>query len=118
MTTSLAGLKMVREIATYFASNSTWLGAETMPGPNVTTDQQLIAYMNETSVPDFHFVGTCKMGPSTDSMAVVDSQLRVKGVQGLRVADGSIMPTVISGNTNACSNMIGGRCGDFIIQGG
>jgi choline dehydrogenase len=115
--TSLTGLKMVREIATYFAANSSWLGAETMPGPNVTTDQELTTYMKETSVPDFHYVGTCKMGPDTDSMSVVDSQLRVKGVTGLRVADASIMPTVISGNTNACSNMIGGRCGDFILQG-
>lgn len=115
--TSLAGLKMVREIAAFFAANSNWLGAETMPGPNVITDQQLIDYINQTSVPDFHYVGTCKMGPDTDPMAVVDSKLRVKGVQGLRVADGSIMPTVVSGNTNSCSNMIGGRCGDFILQG-
>lgn len=115
--TSLTGLKMVREIAAYFAANSSWLGPETMPGPNVITDQQLIAYMDETSVPDFHYVGTCKMGPVNDPLAVVDSKLRVKGVKGLRVADGSIMPTVISGNTNACANMIGGRCGDFILYG-
>ena len=115
--TSLKGLKMVREIANYFEANSDWLSPETMPGPNVTTDQQLIAYMDESSVPDFHYVGTCKMGPNSDSMAVVDSKLRVRGVNNLRVADGSIMPKVISGNTNACSNMIGGRCGDFILQG-
>lgn len=115
--TSLAGLKMVREIANYFEANSNWLGPETMPGPNVITDQQLIAYMNESSVPDFHFVGTCKMGPDSDRFAVVDSQLRVKGVNGLRVVDNSIMPKVISGNTNACANMIGGRGGDFILQG-
>ena len=114
--TSLTGLKMVREIATYFAANSTWLGDEYLPGKNVTTDAELTAYMNDSSVPDFHFVGTCKMGPASDPLAVVDSQLRVRGVTGLRVADASIMPTVISGNTNACSNMIGGRCGDFITQ--
>jgi len=116
VTTSLTGLKMVREIASYFAANSTWLGAESMPGSNVITDAQLITYMKESSVPDFHYVGTCKMGPASDPQAVVDSLLRVRGVTGLRVADASIMPTVISGNTNACSNMIGGRCGDFITQ--
>src|ERR1700752_2372694 len=109
--TSLKGLKMVREIAAYFAKHTNWLDPETMPGPGVITDQQLIAYMDETSVPDFHYVGTCKMGPDSDQMAVVDPKLRVRGVNGLRVADNSIMPKVISGNTNACANMIGGRCG-------
>jgi choline dehydrogenase len=114
----LSGLKMVREIMDYFAANSGWLGDEYLPGPNVTTDQQLINYINQASVPDFHYVGTCKMGPDTDPQAVVDPQLRVKGVSGLRVADASIMPFVTSGNTNAPSMMIGSRCADFILQGG
>jgi choline dehydrogenase len=112
---SLQGLKLARQMADEFASTSNWLGAEVLPGPGVVTDQQLIAYMNQYSVPDFHYVGTCKMGPQTDQYAVVDPQLRVYGVGRLRVADASIMPTVTSGNTNCPSIMIGSRCGDFIL---
>ena len=62
----------------------------------------------------YHPVGTCKMGPDSDPMAVVDAQLRVKGIASLRVADASIMPTPIGGNTNAPSIMIGEKCADLI----
>ena len=62
----------------------------------------------------YHPVGTCKMGPDSDAMAVVDAQLRVKGIAGLRVADASIMPTLIGGNTNAPSIMIGEKAADLI----
>lgn len=112
---SLAGLKLARQMANQFASTFSWLGTEVSPGPNVITDAQLIAYMNQSAVPDFHYVGTCKMG--TDSASVVDPTCRVYGVNRLRVADASIMPFVTSGNTNAPSMMIGGRCGDFILAG-
>lgn len=64
----------------------------------------------------YHPVGTCKMGPDSDPMAVLDAQLRVRGVQNLRVADASIMPTIIGGNTNAPSIMIGEKCADMIRQ--
>jgi choline dehydrogenase len=62
----------------------------------------------------YHPVGTCKMGPDSDPMAVVDAQLRVKGIAALRVADASIMPTLIGGNTNAPSIMIGEKASDMI----
>jgi choline dehydrogenase-like flavoprotein len=62
----------------------------------------------------YHPVGTCKMGPDSDPMAVVDAQLRVRGVHGLRVADASIMPTLIGGNTNAPSIMIGEKLADLL----
>jgi choline dehydrogenase len=84
----------------------------------VVTDAELITYMNQSSVPDFHFVGTCKMGPQSDRAAVVNPQLQVYGVGGLRVADASVMPTVTSGNTNCPAITIGGRCGDFIVGAG
>ena len=115
VTVSLDGLKLVRQIAEQFAAQTEWLDAELAPGPSVITDQQLIAYINETGVPDFHYVGSCKMG--VDSASVVDPTCRVYGVNGVRVADASIMPFVTSGNTNAPSMMIGGRCGDFIVSG-
>jgi choline dehydrogenase-like flavoprotein len=62
----------------------------------------------------YHPVGTCKMGPDSDPLAVVDAQLRVKGIAGLRVADASIMPTLVGGNTNAPSIMIGEKCAELI----
>ena len=65
----------------------------------------------------YHPVGSCKMGPDSDPLAVVDAQLRVKGIQGLRVADASIMPTLIGGNTNAPSIMIGEKCAEMIRSG-
>lgn len=64
--------------------------------------------------PAYHQAGSCKMGPDTDPMAVVDDQLRVKGIRGVRVADASIMPDVTSGNTNAPAIMIGERAADFV----
>jgi choline dehydrogenase-like flavoprotein len=73
-------------------------------------------YVRQTAKTVFHPVGTAKMGPETDRMAVVDAELRVRGVTGLRVADASVMPTLISGNTNAPTMMIAERCARFIAQ--
>lgn len=113
---ALEGLRLVRELANQFEARSTWLKAETNPGPSVTSDKDLLQYIEESAVPDFHYVGTCRMGPGSDPSAVVDPQLRVRGVSGLRVADASIMPSVTSGNTNAPSMMIGSRCADWILD--
>jgi choline dehydrogenase len=80
----------------------------------VRTRDELRDYVRRTAITYHHQVGTCKMG--TDEHAVVDERLRVYGVDGLRVADASIMPAVTSGNTNAPSIMIGERAGDFVAQ--
>ena len=77
----------------------------------------LEAYLRATCDTEYHPVGTCRMGPDSDPMAVVDAQLRVKGVQGLRVVDASIMPALTSGNTNAPSMVIGEKAADLIRCG-
>ncbi|WP_336799232.1 GMC family oxidoreductase [Kaistia sp. MMO-174] len=85
---------------------------EFMPGPKCRSRADYEAYVRERARSGYHPVGTCKMGQ--DEMAVVDTELRVHGVDGLRVADASIMPRLVSGNTNAPSIMIGERAADFI----
>jgi choline dehydrogenase len=88
---------------------------EQAPGPERQSDEQIIEWVKATAETTYHPVGTCKMG--IDPMAVVDPKLRVHGIQGLRVADASIMPTLTSGNTNAPSIMIGERASDLILGG-
>ncbi|WP_322032901.1 GMC family oxidoreductase [Paraburkholderia sp. J76] len=75
---------------------------------------QIEGMLRDTADTEYHPCGTCRMGPDTDPMAVVDAQLRVKGIDGLRVADASIMPAITSNNTNAPSIMIGEKCADMI----
>lgn len=108
---NVAALRVAREImnAPSFAALH---GGEVFPGPDVTSEQALGAYVRAYAKTDFHPVGTCRMGE--DDLAVVDPKLRVHGLQGLRVADASIMPAIVSGNTNAPAIMIGERAADFI----
>jgi choline dehydrogenase len=89
-----------------------WGVEERYPGPAVTTGEDVRQYVRDTAITYHHQVGTCKMG--TDAAAVVDPTLRVRGVEGLRVADASVMPTVTTGNTNAPSVMIGERAAEFV----
>jgi len=107
------GLKECRRIihADVFKKYEPW---ETAPGPDVQTDDGLKEFVRNSGGTIFHPVGTCKMG--SDDMAVVDNRLRVHGLEGLRVADASIMPLVVGGNTNAPSIMIGEKCADMIKQ--
>jgi choline dehydrogenase len=74
----------------------------------------MLAHIAKLGATSYHPVGTCRMGQ--DPMAVVDSELRVHGIAGLRVADASVMPTMVSSNTNAPSFMIGERCADFLLR--
>lgn len=88
-------------------------GTEVLPGPEVDTDEGWASYIRETGYTVHHPVGTCRMG--SDAAAVVDTQLRVNGIAGLRIADASVMPSIIGGNTNAPCVMIGERAADFIL---
>src|SRR5579863_2978655 len=87
---------------------------ELAPGASQTTDDEILTWVRSAAETTYHPVGTCKMG--SDPMAVVDAQLRVHGIEGLRVADASIMPTLTSGNTNAPSIMIGEKAADMVLK--
>jgi len=87
---------------------------ELAPGPERTTDDEIIDWVKRAAETTYHPVGTCKMGQ--DTMAVVDHRLRVHGIEGLRVADASIMPALTSGNTNAPSIMIGEKAADMVLR--
>jgi choline dehydrogenase len=97
------GIRRGREILAAPAFRP-WLGEERFPGTAAQSDAELTAFVRATAETEYHPVGTCKMG--NDAMAVVDERLRVRGIHGLRVIDASIMPTVVSGNTNAPVIMI------------
>ncbi|MEZ5660392.1 MAG: GMC oxidoreductase [Burkholderiaceae bacterium] len=89
---------------------------ETLPGPDVQTDDELLDYARNYAVSSYHVNGTAKMGPAADASAVVDPQLRVHGIAGLRVADSSVMPLIPSGNTCAATMMIAEKAGDLILS--
>jgi choline dehydrogenase len=113
LATLVAGIKLVRETLAHPAIAGE-VGREVLPG----TDQigaDVAEYVRRNASGVYHPVGTCRMG--TDERAVVDPSLRVWGVDGLRVADASIMPSIVGGNTNAASMMIGERAAELIIGG-
>ena len=109
----IAAVRRVREIFLAPALDK-YRGEEFRPGPLAQSDEQILEYIRDEAESIYHPVGTCKMG--RDDMAVVDERLRVHGIEGLRIADASIMPTVTSGNTNAPAVMIGEKCADMLLQ--
>ena len=111
--TMLAGMNLARRVIAQPAI-APLVRREVFPGPEVADDAAMAAYVRETGRTIFHPTSTCRMG--TDANAVVDDRLRVRGVSGLRVADASIMPTVVSGNTNAPAIMIGEKCAHMILE--
>jgi choline dehydrogenase len=108
----VAGVKLSREIAAT-GQLAKLLGKEVFPGPEAASDDQLRANIRATCNTIFHPTGTCRMG--TDDASVVDPSLRVRGLRGLRVADASIMPRIIGGNTNAPTIMIAEKCADLAL---
>ena len=113
--TIVAGLRVMRNV---FATNAMrkMVTEEVMPGPQAVTDEDLLNHVRATASTTFHQTSTCMMGPGP--MAVVDTSLKVKGIERLRVVDASIMPTVVSGNTNATVIMIAEKAADTILQDG
>ena len=115
--TIVKGIQIARKIA-QFEPLKSHIIEEFSPGREVEFDdyEGTLDWARETSVTIYHPTGTCKMGPDSDKMSVVDARLRVKGVEGLRVADASIMPQIMSGNTNAPCIMIGEKVSDMILE--
>jgi choline dehydrogenase len=109
--TLLAGGRLVRKLVAAPAFDP-YRGNEIWPGVDKQTDEDLIEFMRAKVETLYHPVGTCKMG--SDTLAVVDHHLRVRGVEGLRIADASIMPTIIGGHTNAPATMIGEKAADLV----
>jgi choline dehydrogenase len=108
------GLKILREIYSRPAFRDLVTGVEYMPGNAVTSDADLAAFARARGGTVFHPVGTCRMGG--DARSVVDAQLKVRGVERLRVIDASIMPTMTSANTNAAAIVIGEKGADLLLS--
>lgn len=109
--TTVEALKYVRRLFTQPAL-AKYVDAETVPGPDVQSDEELLDFARRTGSTVYHPIGTCKMG--TDRMAVVDPELRLHGLNGLRVVDASVMPLMPSANTNAAVLMIAEKAADMI----
>lgn len=111
----IAALKRSQAILASEAMRSI-VSVQSFPEKPCHTDDEWLAFIRQFGVTAYHFVGSCKMGSDSDPMAVVDPQLRVRGLEGLHIADASIMPTTPSGNTNAATMMIGEKAAALILQ--
>jgi choline dehydrogenase len=112
--TMIDGFRLLRRLAAARVLH-TFRGDEISPGAAVETDDEILSWIRQNAETAYHPIGTCRMGPA-GRMTVVDDRLRVHGLSGLRVADASIMPTMVSGNTNAAAIMIGEKASDLIKE--
>jgi choline dehydrogenase len=110
---TVAGMKLLRRIMGQPAMQR-YIAEERAPGAHCTNDAQLLAFAREAATTVFHPTSTCRMG--RDAAAVVDERLRVRGIGRLRVVDGAVMPTLVSGNTNAAIVMIAEKGADMILE--
>ena len=110
----LGGMRVARQLLNTPELARYSLG-ETLPGPDVQSDDEMLDYARQFGVSSYHVNGTARMGPLSDPMSVVDDQLRVHGVESLRVVDASIMPTIPSANTCASTMMIAEKAADLIL---
>jgi choline dehydrogenase len=111
----LGGLRIARQVGEAEAF-SAYRSHELYPGKDCQSDEDLLDYARATGATTYHVMGTCKMGPAGDPMAVVDDRLRVHGLEGLRVVDASVMPTMPSGNINAPVLMVAEKAADMILE--
>jgi choline dehydrogenase len=112
--TIVAGMRFARTLAAQPAL-AAHIVSEIQPGPAAETDAELLAYVRDRGSTIYHPVGTCRMGQASDPMAVTDPDGRVHGLQGLRVVDASLMPRLVSGNTNAPTIMVAEKISDRIL---
>jgi|TARA_B110000240_G_scaffold169223_1_gene192048 choline dehydrogenase len=110
----LRSIRLARKLMTT-APLQPWLTGKTNPDQNLQSDDELLDWARREGITVYHMIGTARMGPDGDPGAVVDSQLRVRGLQGLRVADASVMPVMPSGNTNAPVMMVAEKTADMIL---
>jgi len=109
----IAGMRRLRQFM-HTPEVERYADAETMPGSKIQTDDELLDFARRYGSTGYHLMGTCRMGPDTDPTAVVDDQLRVHGMESLRVVDASIMPNMPSANTYASTMMIAEKASDMI----
>lgn len=110
-----AGIRRAREIVAQ-QGMSEWAGKELFPGEDVQSDEEIADYIRRTHNTVYHPAGSCRMGPVEDADSPLDPQLRVKGVTGLRVADASVMPELVTVNPNITVYMIGERAAELIAE--
>ena len=110
----LAGIRQARKLL-QTSKLSKYFESEVLPGADVTSDDALLSFARRYGVSSYHVMGTAKMGMASDPMAVVDDQLRVHGIEGLRIADSSVMPSMPSANTCAATMMIAEKAADMIL---
>jgi len=108
-----ACVRLSREIIAQPAMDE-YRGQEIQPGKDIVTDEQIDAFVRDAVESAYHPCGSCRMGAEDDDMAVIDSQMRVRGLQGLRVIDSSVFPTIPNGNLNAPTIMVAERAADII----
>jgi choline dehydrogenase len=108
-----AGVYLLREVLAQKALEP-YRGEELFPGPSVKSDEAIDAWIRRAIETCYHPVGTCKMGLASDRLTVVDDELRIHSLEGLRVVDASIMPAIVSGNTNAPVIAIAEKASDMI----
>ncbi|GAA4371291.1 GMC family oxidoreductase [Paeniglutamicibacter cryotolerans] len=116
MRVMIAGIRKARDIVSRPAM-AEWAGVELYPGVEVQSDEQIADYIKRTHNTVYHPAGSVRMGAPEDEMSPLDPQLRVKGVSGLRVADASVMPALVTVNPNITTMMIGERCAELIRDG-